>query len=170
MRAAMLSVAALVALAACDPVGVARQAPDCVRLLQNYDRAEAAFGNSGSRDRLVLPPAIEQTAQRARQGGCVTRIEQLALVHAFADAVELGGPSGPPIQRVWLQAGVVAGVSSELQARELFGSVGLPVRSRGAPGLGRRIFIGPFDTEGGLAEGMEVARRAGFVAPYVRRF
>ena len=117
MRAAMLSAAALVALAACDPVGVARQAPDCVRLLQNYDRAEAAFGNSGSRDRLVLPPAIEQTAQRARQGG-----------------------------------------------------VGLPVRSRGAPGLGRRIFIGPFDTEGGLAEGMEVARRAGFVAPYVRRF
>ena len=57
-----------------------------------------------------------------------------------------------------------------MQARQYFGGLGLRVRSIGAPGLGRRIYVGPFATEGGLAEATEIARRGGFVAPYPARF
>ena len=71
----------------------------------------------------------------------------------------LFGPGGgAPIERTWVQAGVVGGITAEVQARQFFSGLGFNVRSRGAPGLGRRIFIGPFATEGGLQDAMQLAR------------
>ena len=48
---------------------------------------------------------------------------------------------------------------------------GLGYRSRGvgAETLGRRLFIGPFVTQGALDQALDVARQAGFVAPHVAR-
>ena len=46
---------------------------------------------------------------------------------------------------------------------------GLGYRSRGvgAPTLGRRLFIGPFTSQGALDQALDVARQAGFIAPHV---
>ena len=46
---------------------------------------------------------------------------------------------------------------------------GLGYRSRGigAQTLGRRLFIGPFTSQGALDQALEVARKAGFIAPHV---
>ncbi|MBA3323862.1 MAG: hypothetical protein H0T41_00790 [Rhodobacteraceae bacterium] len=172
MRTAALVALAILTLAACAAPPGGAATPGCVRLLQNYDLAERNFGNSSSLRELALPSAIERTAQLARQAGCITRAGDLDRLDAQRDAfaATLQGERGAPIPRTWLQVGVVAGVASEVQARNFFGGLGFTVRSRGAPGLGRRIFIGLFTTEGGLAEATDLALRAGFVAPYVRRF
>ncbi len=33
--------------------------------------------------------------------------------------------------------------------------------------LGRRLFIGPFTSQGAVDQALEVARQAGFIAPHV---
>jgi len=43
---------------------------------------------------------------------------------------------------------------------------GVRVRSVGRAGLGRRIYIGPFATEGALESARQLAISAGFTSPY----
>jgi hypothetical protein len=161
-------------LAGCAPgLGFSPAPRGCERLFRDYDTALRVSGGGFGRPDLVLPTRVSRTAQRVREGGCLTWFgeDPRALAALQADlAAGLRGESGAPIRPVTLQLGIVPGYFSEFQARQFFGELGYRVRSRGAPGLGRRIGLGPFTTEGGLAEAAAAARRAGFPAPYVWRF
>ncbi len=168
MRCATLLL--LLALAAA-PSGAAAGA-SCVQLFARYDRAVNAFSNSGWGEGPVIPSAIDRAIQRLRAGNCLTGWDDIADLQILGPQMRgtLRGEHGAPIRPTTLQAGVVLGIQGELQARQFFSTLGYRVRSQGAPYLGRRIYIGPFVTEGGLAEAKAVAERAGFVAPYERFF
>lgn len=174
MRSATLVALLALGLAGCAPGLALRAAPaDCERLFRDYDTALRVSGGGFGRPDLVLPTRVSRAAQRVRVGGCLTDFGEdpraLAALQANL-AAGVRGESGAPIRPVTLQLGIVPGIFSEFEARRFFGELGYRVRSRGAPGLGRRIGLGPFTTEGGLAEAAEAARRAGFPAPYVWRF
>jgi hypothetical protein len=145
--------------------------PGCARLFATYDRAVHDFSYSGWGER-PLAPAISRAVQRLRQQGCVTGWDDVSLLPSLGVEIadSLQGEHGAPIRPTTLQVGIVEGIGLELDARRFFGELGYRVRSQGAPWLGRRIYLGPFTTEGGLAEAAAVAERSGFVAPYPRRF
>jgi len=177
--AAMLLALALGSLAGCTAEQIARAGaePDCLTLFRNYDQAVQAFGNDdrdwgGDGLGWKVPTAVDRAGQRLRMNGCLTSNADLGASYLLVD--DLRGTriveSGAPVQPIYLHVGIVEGITGEVQARQFFGSLGLRVRSQGAPGLGRRIYVGPFATEGGLAEATAIAIRAGFVAPYPARF
>lgn len=176
MRAIWMAAPVLALLAGCqdvpgrDPI-LADPTATCERRLQEYDRAALFFSNGWAREQ-TLSTQVQRTAQAARAAGCVTGVGITDRLAGQLPRVRgtLQGERGAPIPPTWVQAGIVGGISAEVQAREFFSGLGYPVRSRGDPGLGRRIFIGPFATEGGLAEAIEVSRRVGFIAPFPRRF
>lgn len=144
----------------------------CTRLFQRFDRDILMFSSPGQTEDLLLSRNAQGSAQRLMEVGCVTREADLAPLDALARELRgtLTGESGAPIERIWLHVGIVPGISSEVALRGFFADIGLRARGIGAPTLGRRIYVGPFVTEGGLAEAAAIARRAGFVAPYPRRF
>lgn len=165
---------ALAALAAGAAALAAAPGADrtCVNRFRDYDRAVVTFSNTGWGDGPMMAAATSRAVQRLAQADCVTDWDDIATMPALAAELKgkLAGEHGAPIKPTTLMAGVVTGFSSELQARQFFAALGYRVRSQGAPFLGRRIFIGPFATEGGLAEATAVAVRAGFVAPYPKFF
>jgi hypothetical protein len=172
---AKASFSAAAALAGALLAGAAAQAasPFCTARFGDYDRAVLFFGSSGAQqEHPRVAPAIDRSIQRLRAGDCLTGWDEIAGLQLLGDDLRgtLRGEHGAPIRPTTLQVGVVLGVSSEVQARQFFAGLGYRVRSQGAPYLGRRIYVGPFTTEGGLAEARDVALRAGFVAPYPRRF
>ncbi len=63
-------------------------------------------------------------------------------------------------------SGVVTGFTDEMRATVFFRGLGYNSRGIGAEGLGRRIYIGPFDNEAALEQAISVAREAGFISPY----
>ena len=65
-----------------------------------------------------------------------------------------------------MHAGVVTSMEDEAAALAFFAATGRRARSIGAAGLGRRIYLGPFATEGALDGATALARAAGFAAPY----
>jgi hypothetical protein len=145
---------------------------DCLRGFRSYDVAVLNFDGSTDLDDVALPMQVGRAAQRLRARDCVTHLDDLVALTRLRESLEgaVVGESGAPIRPIALQVGIVGGIFDEVQARDFFGRLGYRVRSQGAPGLGRRIYLGPFATEGGMAEAAEIARRAGFVAPYPRRF
>lgn len=169
----------LLALAGCaaQPGEFAWVEPDCLILFRNYDQAVQTFGYT-RRDyngeiTLLVPVAVDRAGSRLRANGCLTTDDDLAASYLLSTdelRAALVGESGAAIAPISLHAGIVTGIASEVQARQFFGKLGIRVRSQGAPALGRRIYLGPFATEGGLAEAIELALRAGFVAPYPARF
>ena len=78
--------------------------------------------------------------------------------------------SGPTIEPVPIHLGIVTGISDEALVTRFFRGLGYGSRGVGAEGLGRRIYIGPFTTQSAVDQALEVAREAGFIAPYVARF
>lgn len=148
----------------------------CAQLFRAYDRAVLLGSSAGQLEDSLVGRNVEPRAQRLIEVGCITRERDLAGIEALRGdlAADLSAnpasASGAPIARTWLHVGIVPGIATELQVRGLFGALDIGVRGIGAPTLGRRIFVGPFTTAGGLAEATEIARRAGFVAPYPRRF
>lgn len=178
MRLAVVIGAALTVLAGCAsvPGGLTPIEPNCVSLFRNYDRAVLQFGYSDrvrdGRVSFLVPTAVGRAGQRLRQYDCLTTNEDIFRMTLLAPTLRgaLVGESGAAIEPISLHVGIVPGITSEVQTRTFFNSLGIRTRSIGAPGLGRRIFLGPFATAGGLAEATDIALQAGFVAPYPRRF
>ena len=112
---------------------------DCIR-------ATSAATRTGWRRRLV-----EAQAQRVRNAGCITLTRDLAGMEA------VGGPpvadSAPAIPPISLHAGVVTNMQDDARARAFFAAHGVPARSVGSAPLGRRIYLGPFATQGALDAG-----------------
>lgn len=175
MRKAVLIALAAAVAATAAPAPAAAPGVDqtCVNRFRAYDRSITEFSNSGwGEGQPMMAASTSRAIQRLRQADCLTDWDDLAIMPTVQQELQgrLEGEHGAPIRATSLLVGVVQGYSGELQARQFFSALGYRVRSQGAPFLGRRIFIGPFATEGGLAEATAVALRAGFVAPYPKFF
>jgi hypothetical protein len=166
------ALALVAALAGCAtaPAGPQRAAgATCVVLFQNYDLAYATMSTPGGRrDRMSIPPALQLPVQLLMQSGCLTTSSDLAGMEAA------GGPpivdSGAQIVPTSLHVGVVTNNADEANAISFFAANGVAARTVGAAGLGRRIYIGPFGTQGALDGARDLALRAGFAAPYPASF
>jgi len=146
-----------------DPDGL----PDCTRLFQRYDQIKATMSTpSGHSDRMAIPLALQPAVQDLQRSKCLTMSDELDLT-ATLPAVTDGGAM---IEPVWLHAGVVTSQGDEAEALAFFAAQGVPARSIGAAGLGRRIYLGPFATEERLAGAAALARAAGFDSPYPAEF
>ena len=66
-----------------------------------------------------------------------------------------------------MDLGIVTGIWDEGRVTAFFRGLGYRSRGVGAPTLGRRLFIGPFTSQGALDQALDVARQAGFIAPHV---
>lgn len=138
-------------------------APDCVALFQRYDRTKATMSTpSGAADRMPIPPALQPAVQALNEAHCLTRSDSLDLTADAAPVVD-GGAAIAPTR---LHAGVVTSQSDEAAVLAFFAAHGVPARSIGAAGLGRRIYLGPFATEAALDGAASLAAAAGFAAVY----
>jgi hypothetical protein len=161
---------ALLALAGCaagpGPAPVARgDAGACVAAFQWYDTVKATMSTpSGHADRMVIPPALQMPVARIQSLGCLTMSDDLApMATATRPPVANGGPA---IRPTLIHAGIVTNMADEANVLAFFQAHGAPARSIGAAGLGRRIYLGPFGTQGALDQGRDLAVAAGFAAPY----
>ncbi len=165
-RSSLMVVAALAVAAPSVAAG-----RGCEALLGEYARVAERFpewrSNAEGVDRNT-----SRAAQRVLQAGCVTRLNDLAGLAALEATLSgsLRREYGAVIFPTWLQAGVVPGLLAEQRARDFFAALGMNSRGVGAAGLGRWVLVGPFRTEGGLAEAAAAARSAGFIAPVPRAF
>ncbi|WP_424928043.1 SPOR domain-containing protein [Amaricoccus tamworthensis] len=141
----------------------------CEFLFRNYDLVEDTMSTpSGFRDRMTVQPELAFEANRLRQAGCLTNADDLAGAASLPDPAPVSGAT--PISPISVHAGVVTDMAVDDQAKQFFIDRGIRARSVGAAGLGRRIYLGPFDTREELDQAMDLARQAGFVAPYPARF
>jgi len=166
---------AILALAGCaagaTPARVARgDAAACVQAFQWYDTVKASMSTpSGPDDRMAIPPALQMPVAGIQSLGCLTFSDDLApMATATRPPVASGGPAIPPTS---IHAGVVTNMADEANVLAFFEAHGAGARSIGAAGLGRRIYLGPFATQGALDQARDLAVAAGFAAPYpTRRF
>lgn len=175
-RRALAALAVVAAAAACG--AVPQQTSDraaCVGLFQQYDTYSNMMPNEvRTRDgRLVDPSMVAYFRRLLVQNDCVTRNRDVADLSAVAAAWSGRGitESGPPAP--WpgsVHVGTFAGDADAARAAAFFEEIGVRTKSVGAQGLGRRVFAGPFRTQGAMNEAMVAAREAGFVAPYASRF
>jgi hypothetical protein len=167
-RAGILLIAGLIA--AC--VGGATRAPDpgrCEALFLAYDDAARNFASQSWNDFGLVPPGpLSRPIQNLRNNGCVTMSEDLDGMSALAArlAPYTIDRSGPAIRAVPVHLGIVTSIYDEGRVTQFFRGLGYRSRGIGAEGLGRRIYIGPFTTQGGLDQALALARKAGFIAPF----
>lgn len=113
---------------------------------------------------MPIPPALQFEVSALRSAGCLTDGDDLAPMAGIGPEPVRDG--GAPIPPTALHAGVVTSTADEALALGFFEARGVRARSVGAPGLGRRIYLGPFATQGALDGARDLAARAGFAAPY----
>jgi hypothetical protein len=141
----------------------------CVARFKYYDLMEDLYPNTRSRhqNRVAAPP-VEAAAQRLREAGCITFSDEIAGM-----AMVVPPPASPPgaaIPPTSVHAGVVTNMADDAASRAFFESHGIRARGIGSAPLGRRIYIGPFATQGALDDAMALALAAGFESPYPARF
>jgi hypothetical protein len=140
----------------------------CRENFEAYDAAVRSFGTTyGDPD--TMNGTVSRTAQDLMTDGCITRSDDLAEMEAARERLSPHRPveSGAPRSATAVHAGIVDGFSSQARVTQYFAALGYRSRSVGAQGLGRRIYIGPFYSQGAIDEAIRVARAAGFVSPYV---
>jgi hypothetical protein len=176
MRNAILAGAAVL-LTACASGGApdaARDAERCVFYFNQYDIATTTFPTEVRSARgggYSLNPAIQRSIAWLRDGDCLTMNAELDGMAALGESLKpfervQGGAAMPPIA---LHAGIVTSTSAEAAAVAFFEGLGYPVRTVGAPQLGRRVFVGPFTTQEAFDQALGVAREAGFASAYGTR-
>lgn len=164
-----------------DAAGIGRS---CDVLFRDFDIADRSVSGGGRSGFILLPggtvaaasptipSALAARGQDLLRAGCLTSTDDLAGLEALGDELRgtVVGESGAAIRPISLHVGVVTSMSDEIRVRAFFESLGYRVRTIGNIAVGRRIYVGPFTTEGGLAEATAIARRAGFTAPYPKFF
>jgi hypothetical protein len=174
MRAAT-SALLLAALAGCaTPLPLPPQPERCEALFLRYDSAARVYqGSWFDEDGTILHPGqLARASQALISNDCLTRASDLDGLPALAARLEpyAIADSGKEIRPVPVHLGIVTGISDEAFVTRYFRGLGYRSRGVGAEGLGRRIYIGPFSTQGAADQALAVAREAGFIAPYVARY
>lgn len=163
------ALALMTGLVACGSTGPVPVSGDCVALFQQYDVVEATMSPSGRRyDSMAIPPQLQGPAARIRQARCITFSDSLRFDVPPTVVVAESGPTFPRPVRV--HAGAVTSMDDDAAAQAFFTARGVAATSIGSAALGRRIYLGPFATRGGLDSAMALARAAGFAYPYPARF
>lgn len=171
-----LAVALALGAAGCAPGPQVADRAACVGLFQQYDRI-AQFRPvevyDRRRDRYRLDPELSRLAVLLVQNDCQTRSRDLAGLEAAAAAragsriAESGAPLGRPVA---VHVGALTDEGDAARAAAFFEGLGVRATSIGNRQLGRRLFVGPVTTEGGLGEVLAAAFEAGFVASYPSQF
>ena len=116
----------------------------------------------------VLPSALNLPMQQLRQEGCLTLSSDIdgmpALLARLSPHRITDG--GAPIDATAVHVGIVMSIYDEGRATQFFRGLGYRSRGVGALGLGRRLYIGPFTSQGALDDALTIAREAGFISPY----
>ncbi len=172
IRTLALGLAGCAALAACDvPLQAPPDSAQCTRLFEEYDYLVNTFPPdkySASSDTYILYPALGKQNIRLISAGCVTNtddldgLEQLGAKLGFRKPVD----SGAAIKPTAIHVGVLTSLTDVSRATVFFRNLGYKTRTIGAEGLGRRLYIGPVASEGAMRDAMDIARQAGFIAPY----
>jgi len=164
-----VALAVVAGLSACSDAPGPPAGTDCVALFQRFDLIEATMSTPhGRRDRMTIPPDLQWITNVIRQNGCISFTRELDLEAAPGARVVESGAALPGPTRV--HAGAVTSMADDAAAQAFFRAHGVPVTSIGSSALGRRIYIGPFTTRGGLDAGLALARAAGFTYAYPARF
>jgi len=146
--------------------GITRAADvDCVALYRQFDVLDRTL-SIPRRERWAVAPEFMHQADRLRRADCITLSRDLDL----AGAAPAPAAGATPIAPVSLHAGVVTNMADAAAARAYFEANGVRARGIGHAALGRRIYLGPFDTEEALGRARDLAIAAGFGHPYARRF
>jgi hypothetical protein len=165
----LLLVAVLAGCAVATPTQWRADGPTCVAMFQEYDRRVKMFPDESIwRPGRMVDPWVEAQGTRLRDAGCLTSTAQIIGLDSApaAPIVE----SGPAIRPISLHVGAVSNMEDEARVRAFFEARGVRARSVGDPMLGRRLYIGPFATQGGLESAAALARGIGFIAPYPAYF
>jgi hypothetical protein len=170
-----LPLSAAMLLSACaagmggGPLPGPTRAPDpqrCEALFREFDYVKQTMSTpSGFADDASIPPELQLEVGRLRQANCLTRPDDLTLDGSAGPIAE----SGARIVPATVHAGVVTDMAAEATVIAYFEARNGSPYSVGQPGLGRRIYLGPFVTAGGRDAALQAARRAGFASPYVGR-
>ncbi len=161
---------AICAGSAVQAASTAASGDACVALFQRYDAVQATMSTPhGAADRMPIPPSLQFPVTQLQSAGCMTLTNELTgMASADGRPVADGGPALVPPSA--LHVGVVTNSADEANAVGFFQGRGIRVRTVGAPGLGRRIYVGPFATEGALSSARDLALAAGFSSPYPANF
>lgn len=170
-RMAMLAGALL--LAGCGSaaeLAQSRQASpaQCRALLQRFDAMEEYLGQSSRQDERSAPIELILFAQEIKGRGCVTFTDEIADLSAVESPAPVAG--GPLIAPISLHVGVLTNMPDDARVVNFFNNRGVPARSIGSPGLGRRVYLGPFRNQGALEAAAVLAERAGFDSAYPAEF
>lgn len=161
-----LACGALLLLGACAPGGPqAAQTANCIGLFRHYDALERTARRPENR---TIPPVLAFQQTRLRASDCITMAADLAGMEALPAAPVVD--SGAMIVPTTLHAGVVTSDADDARARAFFEARGVQARSVGEAGLGRRVYIGPFATDGAIRDARALAVSAGFAHPYAAAF
>lgn len=170
MPLAAAALPALILAACAVPLPLPPQPSRCEALFLRYDAVARAYPNDWFDDRGGIPGSgqLSRATGDLRSNGCLTSAADLDGLPALAArlapfVIEDGGPAIRPTP---VHLGIVTGISDEAFVTRHFRGLGYGSRGIGAEGLGRRIYIGPFTSQGALDQALAVAREAGFIAPY----
>jgi hypothetical protein len=173
MRVLLLALFAAVATPAFGAAGQ-RDPAVCLQLFEDYDNAAWLYPQprfnrfSGG---FQMAPAYGRPTRLLRANGCLTLSRDLDGIPALAARLQeferIEG--GPTIRPTALHLGVVLSIGDEARVTQFFRGLGYRSRGVGADGLGRRLYIGPFTSQGALDQAAEIAREAGFISPYPPR-
>lgn len=169
MRIVIIPAFLALSLVACAPAGgpvdTAAGWGNCVALFRHYDLLEQSVRRPDNR---TIPPGLDLPIGLLRQGGCITVTADLAAMESLPVAPVTDG--GAAIAPTSLHVGVVTSTADDARSIAFFQARGVQARSVGAAGLGRRIYVGPFRTDGALNAARELALSAGFAYPYAVQF
>ena len=178
VRIAGAALALVLVLVSCAPTETVTRRADpetCLILFASLDRTIRFYPPDTYRSRSgrrIINPRLSRIVHKILRGGCTTDQADLVVMDTLAS--ELGDfrieDSGSPSETNALQVGIVTGLIDEVRVAQFFGRLGYRYRSSGVEMLGRRVFIGPIRSEGAMEQAIDVARRAGFIAPYPARY
>lgn len=152
-----------------------RDPATCLALYNQYDNAAWLYPNypfgPSNGDRQLQPSELNRPMQLLRINGCLTSSSDIDGMPALQQRLSphVVRDSGPAIPPTALHVGIVTGIYDEGRATQFFRGLGYRSRGVGAIGLGRRLYIGPFTSQGALDEAIRIAQEAGFISPYAAR-
>jgi hypothetical protein len=171
-RGALALSGALVALSGCAslPAQPPRgDAANCRALFQRYDQAVSLFQPySYNEDGSPQTPAISRAGTSIIAGGCLTTSQDIKGIEALQMRLGIRKPveSGAAIKPTAVHVGILTSFTDAGRAIGFFESQGYDTRTIGAEKLGRRLYIGPVRTQGGLDQAIALAAEAGFPSAY----